>query len=171
MKSKNWGRTSSEEQKKAKAQRQELKKENLGQEAGEAWPKRREPVWKQKRQVNYIRSQNAELGLREQLIENHWRGLGTGRTWGNWWFRKISLALVCGINWRLKGINKGNFVWYTCGCKTKGEANFTVLRMYKIRKDSRYTHYELVFSDTMCPTSDLVHAMGHQLLTIQFTNP
>ena len=36
MKSKNWGRTSSEEQKKAKAQRQELKKENLGQEAGEA---------------------------------------------------------------------------------------------------------------------------------------
>lgn len=44
-----------------------------------------------------LRSQNAELGSLEGRIEKHRRCLGSGGTWGNWWFRMIGLVLV--VEW------------------------------------------------------------------------
>lgn len=44
---------------------------------------------------------------------------GNGRMRWDWWFRRISPAMVHGMNWRLKRTNKGNSVWRIWVCKAQ----------------------------------------------------
>lgn len=80
-----------------------------------------------------LSSQAGELGWMGRPTENHQRYLGSGRTCPNWWFRKISLAMVRGMNWRLKRMDQGNFIRCRRVCKTKELPILQFSGAYKVR--------------------------------------
>lgn len=157
-----------------------LKRKYLGQEAEEAWPKRQESVWKQK-EIGELGQAMREDGSSEVRMQSwsQWSDQlrATEAAWavgapGNWWFGVISLALVRGMNWRLKGMIKGNFIWCICGCKTKGQPILQFWGSYEIRNDPGYTQkHELVCFDTVQPNFRSCPHPETPTPDIQFMNP
>lgn len=64
---------------------------------------------------------------------------GNGRVRWNWWFMRISPAMVHGMNRRLKRMNKGNSVWCIWVYKAQEQVLLHFPRMFKIRNDPELT--------------------------------